>query len=76
MAEEWEKLYQAAILETDWSKIEGRIQIAESAIKAKLHEISLNHSGTPEENQAVNDALAGLRVLRHDVAERVKKPNS
>ena len=76
MAGEWEKLYQAAILETDWSKIEGRIQVAESAIKARLHEFSLNHGGTPEENQAVKDALAGLTVLRHEVAEHAKKPQN
>jgi hypothetical protein len=73
MAEEWQKLYRAAILETDWSKIEGHIQVAESAIKARLHEFSLNNGGTPEENQALKDALAGLTVLRHEVAERVKK---
>jgi hypothetical protein len=75
-AEEWEKLYQAAILETDWSKIEGRIQIAESAIKARLHEFSLNNGATPEESQALKDALAGLTVLRQEVAERVRKPHS
>jgi hypothetical protein len=31
---DWEKLYQAAIVETDWSKIEERIQAADSAISA------------------------------------------
>jgi hypothetical protein len=38
VAEEWKNLYQGAILETDWSRIEGRIQVAESAIRARLHE--------------------------------------
>jgi hypothetical protein len=76
MAEEWKSLYQAAILETDWSKIEGRIQVAESVIKARLQEFSLNNGGTPEENQALKDALAGLTVLRQEVAERVKKPKT
>ena len=64
---DWEKLYQEAILETDWSKIENLIQAAESAISARLHEFSLDHGGTPEENQRLRDALSGLTVLRREV---------
>jgi hypothetical protein len=63
----WERLYQAAILETDWSKLEGHIQAAERGIKARLHEFSMNHGGTPEENRAIEDALRGLRFLRKDL---------
>jgi hypothetical protein len=66
---EWEKLYQAALLETDWSKIEEQIHAADSAISARLHEFSLNHGGTPEENQRLRDALSGLSVLRREVAD-------
>jgi hypothetical protein len=55
-------------LETDWTKIEEKIQAAENGIGARLHEFSLNHGGTPEENQAIVDALHGLDVLRKDVA--------
>ena len=66
---EWKKLYQAAILETDWLKIEDRIKKANSAISARLHEFALNHGGTPEENQRVQDALNGLTILRREVAE-------
>jgi hypothetical protein len=69
-------LYQGAILETDWSRIEGRIQIAESAIRARLHEFSLNHGGMPEENEHIKDALTGPTVLRHEVAEHAKKPQN
>jgi hypothetical protein len=72
----WMDVYEAAILETDWSKIEERIQAADSAISARLHEFSLNHGGTPEENQAIRNALAGLTVLRHEVAERARPQNS
>ena len=64
----WHKLYAAAILETDWSKIEGKIQVAENGIRARLHEFSMNHGGTPEENQAIEDALHGLNILRKEVA--------
>lgn len=76
MAEEWKSLYQAAILETDWSQIEGRIQAADSAISARLHEFSVNHGGTPEENQRITDALSGLRVLRREVADHKMKSGS
>jgi hypothetical protein len=69
MISEWEKLYRTAILETDWSKIEERIEAVDSAISARLHAFSLNHGGTPEENQRIQDALHGLSVLRREVAE-------
>jgi len=59
MTSEWEKVYQAAILETDWSKIEQRIQSADSAISARLHDFSVDHGGTPEEKQRIQDALSG-----------------
>jgi hypothetical protein len=73
----WHELYEAAVLETDWSKMEKRIQAAESAIKDRLHEFSLNHGGTREENQAIVDTLNRLNVLRADVASwRKSKPAS
>ena len=62
------ELYQRLRLRqrwTNWTKIEERIQAAEAAIKGKLHEFSLNHGGTPEENQAIEDAN-----------ERVKRPET
>ena len=64
----WQDLYEAAVLEPDWSKLNERIQTAESAIKKRLHELSLNHGGTPEERQAIVDTLNSLNVLRADVA--------
>lgn len=73
-AHEWEQVYRAAILESDWSKIEERIQAADSAISARLLEFSVNHGGTPKENQAIRDALANLTVLRREVADWKSKP--
>jgi hypothetical protein len=64
----WQELYATALLETDWWKIERKIQAAENEIRARLHEFSMNHGGTPEENQAIVDALHGLDILRKDVA--------
>ena len=65
----WAKLYRAAVLETDWLKIEPRIQAAEDAIKARLHEFSSNAGGTlDEENQQITKALNGLNILRIEVS--------
>src|SRR5258708_877977 len=63
----WQQLYATALLETDWSKIDAKIQVAEQGIKTRLHEFSMNHGGTPEENQAIEDALKGLGSLRKEV---------
>jgi hypothetical protein len=65
---DWQELYATALLETDWSRIEEKIQTAEDAIKARLREFSMNHGGTPEENQAIEDALNGIDLLRKEVA--------
>jgi len=64
---DWERLYLTAVLETDWTKMDERIQTAENGMRARLHEFSLNHGGTPEENQAIVDASNGLNALRKDV---------
>jgi hypothetical protein len=47
----WQEGYATALLETDWSKIDGRIQEAENGIRVRLHEFSMNHGGTPEETK-------------------------
>ena len=39
---QWHELYKAALLETDWSKIEERIQAAESAIQNRKRECALD----------------------------------
>jgi len=64
----WQELYMAAVLETDWLKIEQKIQEADNGMRARLQEFSMHHGGTPEENRAIEDALHGLNVLRKDVA--------
>jgi hypothetical protein len=62
----WYEAYKSAVLETDWTKMEERIRAAESAIAERQHEFSLNHGGTQEERQAIEDALNSLRILRQD----------
>jgi hypothetical protein len=64
----WHKVYEAALLETDWSKMEERIQAVEAALRGRKHEFDLDHGGTLEENQAIDAALRGLSVLRSEAA--------
>jgi 2-iminoacetate synthase ThiH len=70
LTNEWEELYRAAILEPDASKMEERIEVAESAMHARLDELSLNHVGTLEEYRAIAEALNRLDILRSEVAAR------
>jgi len=72
----WHEAYKAAVLETDWTKMEERILAAESAISEKHHEFSLNHGGIPEEREAIADALDRLKVLRQEAASWSGKGSS
>jgi hypothetical protein len=65
---EWYELYKAALLETDWSKMDERIRMAEAAIQVRKREFDLNHGGTAEENRAILDALRSLNILRTEAA--------
>ena len=66
-AYDWQQLYHAAVLEADWTKIEDRIWAAESGIRARLSELSMDHGSTTEENESIVEALNGLTVLRKAV---------
>lgn len=65
----WHESYKAALLETDWTKMQERLQAAESEIRKRQHVLSMDHGGTPEERQAIADALNGMKSLRTEVAE-------
>ena len=47
----WEQLYQAAIVETDDKKLPNLVRAAKAAIDTRLHDLQLDHGGTPEERQ-------------------------
>jgi hypothetical protein len=64
----WQRRYEAAILETDRSRLPALIEVAQSAIDARIEELQSDHLGTREEMDALADALAGLRVLRKELA--------
>ena len=72
----WQELYQAAIIETDDGKLPNRLRAAKAAIDNLLHELQLDHGGTPEERLAISDALAGLNVLRKELQTRSEKGSS
>ena len=63
----WREFYQSAITETDHGKLPNRLQAAKTAIDSRLHELQLDHGGTPEERLAISDALAGLLILRKEL---------
>jgi hypothetical protein len=63
----WSEFYKAAVLETDWTKVQERIQKAESEIQQKLSELSAS-GGTPKEKEALASAMNGLRILEVEAA--------
>jgi len=69
MTHECEKAYEAAIFETDWSRMEERINAAESALHARIDQVPFDFR-TLEENRAIADALNRLDILRREVAAR------
>ena len=62
---EWQNEYAAALVELDVKKLPERIAAAETAIFNRLQVISQS-SDHQAERQAIEDALAALRVLKRD----------
>ena len=72
----WQESYQAALLETDWTKMQERVQTAESEIHQRRLVLSQDHGGTDEERAALVNAMGGLRVLlRMNVTSWLKRQN-
>jgi hypothetical protein len=59
----WKTLYRAAILETNKRVLPQRVSEAEEALIARRREIFYS-SGSPEEKEALEDALYALRAFR------------
>jgi hypothetical protein len=72
----WEESYNAAVLETDDTKMPNRLRAAKGAIDTRLQELQMDHGGTPEERLAITDALAGLYVLRRELERRIQETGS
>ena len=71
----WFDAYKSALLETDWTTIQERLRLAESEIRKRQYVLSMDHGGTPEERQAIADALNGIKVLRTEVAQWQTQPS-
>jgi hypothetical protein len=65
----WYEPYKTALLETDATKIRERIQTAEAKIQDRQRVLAEDHGGTPEERQAIADAMNGLKALLKESAE-------
>ena len=63
----WHSLYQAALFETDRTKIPERIDQAEKAILERVKELFVATTDHIEEDQVLDDALYALRALRNCV---------
>jgi hypothetical protein len=64
---EWQRLYVAAVLETDRTKLPQRIAGAHAAIKVHLGELSQDYMGTAEERKVIEAALNGLNLLSQEI---------
>jgi len=69
----WQESYQAAVLETDWTKMQERVQTAESEIHKRRLVLAHDHGGTVEEREALVNAMSGLRALRMDAASWLQR---
>jgi hypothetical protein len=64
---DWERLYTAAVLESDRSKLNSRIEAAQAAIYYRLEEIDSDDGGSRGECLGIETARAALEVLRKRV---------
>lgn len=67
----WLGTYETAILETDPSRSSRLIALAQAAIDARLAELRHASPADAEEMGAIDNALAGLEILRK--ATRTRK---
>ncbi len=62
--QDWEKLYRAAVLESDRSKLLQRIEDAEAAILERSRSLSKPPGNNEKEQDAITRALHMLSLLR------------
>ena len=66
-AYEWQRSYEAAILETNRSRLPELIKTAQAAIDARVEALRADREGGPDEQRALADALSGLRILKEEI---------
>jgi hypothetical protein len=62
--QDWERLYRAAVLESDRSKLRQRIEDAEAAILERSRNLSKSPGNNGKEQDAITRALHILSLLR------------
>ncbi len=65
----WHESYRAAVFEADWTRMPERLQVVQAEIRERQRVLSEDHGGTPEERQAIADALSGITVLGREASE-------
>ena len=65
----WQRHYEVAILETDRTQLPKLITAAQAAIDARITETQAMNDGSPEERQAITDAINGLRILISELGQ-------
>lgn len=59
----WREQLHLALLETNWTKLQEKIDVADAVIQARLDELARGLTGF-EERIALLDGLATLRILK------------
>ncbi len=62
--QDWEKLYRAAIIESDRSKLLQRVKDAEAGILERSRSLSKSPANSEREQEAITRALYILSLLR------------
>jgi hypothetical protein len=62
--QDWEKLYRAAIIESDRSQLLQRVEDAEAAILERSRSLSKSPANSGKEQEAISRALHILSLLR------------
>jgi len=62
----WQRFYENAVLETDRARLPVLIRAAQGAIQARMQQLKQDHKPPAEELQALEDAMAGLHVLKRE----------
>lgn len=60
----WEQLYVAAVLESDPTKVEGRIDLAQDALRERWQILCQAPRARDRERQRVEDAMRTLNLIR------------
>lgn len=69
--QKWEKLYRAAVLEPDRSKLAQRIEDAQVAVLSRERRLAESPAGHEKEYEAISRALHILSLLR-ELGQRCK----